>query len=389
MRSLWLEPRSLLALVGSMGFALTNAAEAQQFQQWTTTTTQTAPAQRAPAVQPPLAPAPVVRAPDWPKLLPKAAGEAPHRWTQAEVEAAQNSCSAMLKGLDVVVARETPLQEGAECGALAPVQLISVGSSPQVTFSPPVTVTCDMVVALHGWITKDVQASAKKYFGAPIVRVDTMSSYSCRTAYGRANHRLSEHGKANAIDIRAFLTNKAESAEVLANWGPTVREVQARVAAAKAAAEKAKALAASKPVQAPAPAVAAAPPAGSPAPPVVADAPDRPSITIGSGGTMIPSQPSAIGFGSSFGLPSRLGGPKPADSARASDGDHPVPKKAAAAVPPAAIQPGSDRRTQFLREIHVSACKRFGTVLGPEANNAHRNHFHVDMAKRPRSSFCE
>ena len=37
---------------------------------------------------------------------------------------------------------------------------------------------------------------------------------------------------------------------------------------------------------------------------------------------------------------------------------------------------------QFLRDIHASACKVFGTVLGPEANNAHRNHFHVDMAKR-------
>ena len=92
----------------------------------------------------------------------------------------------MLKGLDVVAVGVAPIREGAECGAVAAIELISVGKSPQVTFSPPVTVTCEMVAALHGWLTRDVQAAAKKHLGSPVVRVDTMSSYSCRAAYGRA-----------------------------------------------------------------------------------------------------------------------------------------------------------------------------------------------------------
>ena len=33
---------------------------------------------------------------------------------------------------------------------------------------------------------------------------------------------------------------------------------------------------------------------------------------------------------------------------------------------------------QFLRVIHQSACKRFGTVLGPAYNAAHADHFHVE-----------
>lgn len=33
---------------------------------------------------------------------------------------------------------------------------------------------------------------------------------------------------------------------------------------------------------------------------------------------------------------------------------------------------------EFLRVIHKSACKRFGTVLGPDYNAAHRNHFHLE-----------
>jgi hypothetical protein len=42
---------------------------------------------------------------------------------------------------------------------------------------------------------------------------------------------------------------------------------------------------------------------------------------------------------------------------------------------------GSSEERAFLRRLHQSACKRFGTVLGPEYNAAHANHFHFDMAK--------
>jgi hypothetical protein len=44
---------------------------------------------------------------------------------------------------------------------------------------------------------------------------------------------------------------------------------------------------------------------------------------------------------------------------------------------------------QFLRRLHKGACGPFGTVLGPEANEAHRDHFHLDLAPRRRSAFCE
>jgi hypothetical protein len=43
----------------------------------------------------------------------------------------------------------------------------------------------------------------------------------------------------------------------------------------------------------------------------------------------------------------------------------------------------------FLRRLHKGACGIFGTVLGPEANEAHRDHFHLDLAPRRRSPFCE
>jgi hypothetical protein len=40
---------------------------------------------------------------------------------------------------------------------------------------------------------------------------------------------------------------------------------------------------------------------------------------------------------------------------------------------------GGDPATrEFLRVVHRSACKRFGTVLGPQYNAAHEDHFHLE-----------
>lgn len=47
---------------------------------------------------------------------------------------------------------------------------------------------------------------------------------------------------------------------------------------------------------------------------------------------------------------------------------------------------GGDAATrEFLRVVHTSACKRFGTVLGPEYNAAHRDHFHLEGSG---ATFC-
>lgn len=37
------------------------------------------------------------------------------------------------------------------------------------------------------------------------------------------------------------------------------------------------------------------------------------------------------------------------------------------------------RAARFLKVIHDSACKRFSTVLSPDYNSAHHDHFHFDM----------
>jgi hypothetical protein len=42
---------------------------------------------------------------------------------------------------------------------------------------------------------------------------------------------------------------------------------------------------------------------------------------------------------------------------------------------------------RFLRDVRDGACRLFATVLSPDYNQAHRDHLHLDMASRGRSSF--
>lgn len=42
---------------------------------------------------------------------------------------------------------------------------------------------------------------------------------------------------------------------------------------------------------------------------------------------------------------------------------------------------GTMPERSFLRDVHRGACRNFTTVLGPNYNRAHHDHFHVDLAR--------
>ena len=46
---------------------------------------------------------------------------------------------------------------------------------------------------------------------------------------------------------------------------------------------------------------------------------------------------------------------------------------------------GTAAEREFLRVVHKSACKRFGTVLGPAYNADHKDHFHLEQSG---AKFC-
>lgn len=374
-----------------------------------------APAASAAVTVPP--PAPTANTPaatpgkdataSWPVTLEEvhaarvAKAGAPETWPAEEIQQARARCARILKEINAVAEMQEPIRAGS-CGTPAPIKLVSIGRKPEVVLSPPAVVTCEMAEALHKWIVTGLQPLARQHLGAPVVKINKMSDYSCRNAYGRARGRLSEHGRANALDISGFETATGGSAMLLADWGLTERDVRQQVAAAKKEAEKREAQriaaeiaardnardkhhAVSRTPQGLPPAaigVASGAPAGGVARSTIIDDGDGPreavTLSIAGGNSETPVRTPLDG------MVGRLGGYVPKGEIVTGSI---VRQTGGVAVNAAASQAGKAR---FLRGAHETACKLFGTVLGPEANNAHRNHLHIDMAERgARGPFCE
>ena len=124
-------------------------------------------------------------------------------------------------------------------------------------------VACPLANTFAAWARYGVDRAARQILGSPLVRIETMGSYSCRNVAGTG--RLSAHSRAEAIDVSAFVLADGRRISVLSGWNASRQE------------------------------------------------------------------------------------------------------------------------REFLQVIHKSACKRFGTVLGPDYNRAHHDHFHLEHGT---GSFC-
>jgi hypothetical protein len=52
------------------------------------------------------------------------------------------------------------------------------------------------------------------------------------------------------------------------------------------------------------------------------------------------------------------------------------------------VAPATTKEAAFLKRLHDGSCRVFATVLGPEANEAHRDHFHLDVKVRRSQAIC-
>jgi hypothetical protein len=150
-----------------------------------------------------------------------------------------------------------PDQEfGGGCQARGAVRLTDAGT-PTTNLT---AMTCPLARGFAAWMRHAVRPAAQQVYGEQLARVETFGTYSCRNIYGGRSGRLSEHARANAVDVSAFVLADGTRISVLDGWR------------------------------------------------------------------------------------------------------------------------GDDRAQRFLRLIRASACRRFGTVLSPDYNAAHHNHFHFDMS---------
>jgi hypothetical protein len=92
-----------------------------------------------------------------------------------------------------------------ECGATDAVLLDAVVLPDQnkVVVSPPATLRCPMAEQIAQWVRDDVAPLVLK-FGSPLRGLDNFDSYECRGRNRVRGAQLSEHGKADALDVRLF-----------------------------------------------------------------------------------------------------------------------------------------------------------------------------------------
>ncbi len=187
------------------------------------------------------------------------------KWSKKDVGLAQQYCKAVLANVDVSVKPIAPIRYNA-CGVPAPLKVSAVAEAQgkRVAVNPPATLNCKMTAKLAKWVEKKLQPLALKHFSSRVRMIHNIASYSCRNRYNNPSKKISEHAKANALDIAGFTLENGQSISVLKHW------------------------------------------------------------------------------------------------------------------PQEALE-----KSEFLKDVHKSACSSFVVVLGPEANEAHKNHFHFDLGRYP------
>jgi hypothetical protein len=280
-------------------------------------------------------------------------------WTPEELAANLRSCVQLLAPSVVDVELEEPMKHG-QCGSAAPLVLRSIGGTEKIEFSPAPTMNCRLAASLGEWAEKVLQPIAQQALGARIKRIVGSSSYSCRNIYNNPKLTLSEHATGNAIDIAGFVTTDGRTIMVARGWGPTGRDIEA---AKKKASEK-----------------AVKKDAGAPADEAGGKGKDSDGSKDGEKAEDKSPNTAAANKRPSEGETGKKASAKakgPLVKANFKNGG--AEGQSSKLVP---TTPATNKEAAFLKRLHGSSCSVFSTVLGPEANDAHRDHFHLDMKVR-------
>jgi hypothetical protein len=144
-----------------------------------------------------------------PRSRPAQSGAAPPAAQPAEASEPEeppppSACRLRLTAELAVVQSAPPVVARGECGIEDGVRLEAVflRDKTRVALTPPAIVRCTFAEAIVQWVREDL-APGVRSLGAPLRSLDNYAAYDCRGRNRIVGAKLSEHGKANAIDVRS------------------------------------------------------------------------------------------------------------------------------------------------------------------------------------------
>jgi len=124
----------------------------------------------------------------------------------AEPVSPQPSACRLALTEEIAIAPSVPDIKGpGGCGGedLVRLEAVVLPDQRKVAVKPAAILRCKMATAIADWIRTDMVPIAAK-LGSQLGDLDNFDSYECRGRNRVAGAQLSEHGRANALDVRAF-----------------------------------------------------------------------------------------------------------------------------------------------------------------------------------------
>lgn len=114
------------------------------------------------------------------------------------------------------------------CGGedLVRLEAIVLRGGARVAVKPAATLRCEMASAVAAWVRDDIVPLAAGMAATPVA-LDNFDSFECRGRNRVAGAKLSEHGRANALDVRGIMLSNGASLALTDRATP--REARERV----------------------------------------------------------------------------------------------------------------------------------------------------------------
>jgi hypothetical protein len=95
-------------------------------------------------------------------------------------------------------------ENGCEAPDVVQLSAVILPDRRRVEIAPPAVLRCSMATAVANWVRGDLLAAISAQGGA-LAKLDNFDSFECRGMNRVAGAKMSEHGRANALDIRAIV----------------------------------------------------------------------------------------------------------------------------------------------------------------------------------------